>query len=158
MTGQGKGSSQAKPGPSRQQKQVPGPSSAPQPPASDIPVESAPSNEDAAEHAELLLAKLCREGGVQLVELLLAKALPTLDYGLPNGTSPREWTFRDILKLPKKEQEEWMAACREELGALRKRHVYELVDRPKGRKVTKNRWVFDVKTDGRKKARVVAKG
>ena len=68
MTGQGKGSSQAKPGPSRQQKQVPGPSSAPQPPASDIPVESAPSDEDAAEHAELLLAKLCWEGGVQFIE------------------------------------------------------------------------------------------
>ena len=51
-----------------------------------------------------------------------------------------------------------MAACREELEALRKRNVYELVDRPKGRKVTKNRWVFDVKTDGRKKARLVAKG
>ena len=51
-----------------------------------------------------------------------------------------------------------MAACREELEALRKRKVYELVDRPNRRKVTKNRWVFDVKTDGRKKARVVAKG
>ncbi|TFY50378.1 hypothetical protein EVJ58_g11073, partial [Rhodofomes roseus] len=50
------------------------------------------------------------------------------------------------------------AACREELEALRKRGVYELVDRPKGRRVTKNRWVFDVKTDGRKKARLVAKG
>ena len=38
-----------------------------------------------------------------------------------------------------------MAACREELEALRKRKVYELVDRPNRRKVTKNRWVFDVK-------------
>ena len=51
-----------------------------------------------------------------------------------------------------------MTACREEFEALRKRNVYELVDHPKGRKVTKNRWVFDVKTDGRKKARLVAKG
>ena len=158
MTGQGKGSSQAKPGPSRQQKQVPGPSSAPNLPPRDEPVESAPSEEDEAQSAELLLAKLCREGGVQLVDLLLSKALPTIDNGLPDGTNPREWTFRDILKLPKKEQEEWMAACREELEALRKRKVYELVDRPNRRKVTKNRWVFDVKTDGRKKARLVAKG
>ena len=32
------------------------------------------------------------------------------------------------------------------------------MDRPKGRKVIKNRWVFDVKSDGRKHARLVAKG
>jgi len=44
------------------------------------------------------------------------------------------------------------------LEALRRRDVYELVPRPSGRKVIKNRWVFDVKTDGRKKARLVAKG
>ena len=33
-----------------------------------------------------------------------------------------------------------------------------MVNRLKGRKVIKNRWVFNVKTDGRKKARLVAKG
>ena len=33
-----------------------------------------------------------------------------------------------------------------------------MVDCPKQRKVIKNRWVFDIKTDGRKKARLVAKG
>ena len=41
---------------------------------------------------------------------------------------------------------------------LQKRKVFELVDRPRDRKVIKNRWVFDVKSDGRKKARLVAKG
>ncbi|PIL30269.1 hypothetical protein GSI_07447 [Ganoderma sinense ZZ0214-1] len=60
--------------------------------------------------------------------------------------------------LPNAERKEWFTACREELEALRRRDVYDLVDRPKGRKVVKNRWVFDVKTDGRKKARLVAKG
>ena len=70
----------------------------------------------------------------------------------------REWTFRDIAVLPKDERKEWFNACRKELEALRRREVYDLVDRPKGRKVVKNRWVFDVKTDGRKKARLVAKG
>jgi hypothetical protein len=44
------------------------------------------------------------------------------------------------------------------LEALRKRNVYDLVERPRGRKVIKNRWVFDQKPDGRKKARLVAKG
>ena len=32
------------------------------------------------------------------------------------------------------------------------------MERPRGRKVIKNRWVFDIKGDGRKKARLVAKG
>ena len=41
---------------------------------------------------------------------------------------------------------------------LRKRKVFELVNRPRDRKVIKNRWVFDVKSDGRKKACLVAKG
>ena len=36
--------------------------------------------------------------------------------------------------------------------------VFELTDLPKGRKVIKNRWLFDVKQDNRKKARLVAKG
>ena len=44
------------------------------------------------------------------------------------------------------------------MEALRRRQVYDLVERPRGRKVIKYRWVFDIKTDGRKKARLVAKG
>ena len=44
------------------------------------------------------------------------------------------------------------------MEALRKREVYELVQRPRGHKVIKNRWVFDIKTDGQKRARLVAKG
>ncbi|TFY59368.1 hypothetical protein EVJ58_g5820 [Rhodofomes roseus] len=103
------------------------------------------------------MAQLCREGGVGLVNMLLAKALPLVDQDSPKS-SVREWTFCDISKLPKEEQEKWKATCREELEALRKCGVYELVDCPKGCRVTKNRWVFDVKTDGRKKARLVAKG
>ena len=48
--------------------------------------------------------------------------------------------------------------CHKELDSLRKRKVYELVDPPKGQKVIKNRWVFDIKSDGCKKARLVVKG
>ena len=44
------------------------------------------------------------------------------------------------------------------MEALRKHEVFELVPRPKYRKVIKNRWVFDVKPDGCKHARLVAKG
>ena len=73
-------------------------------------------------------------------------------------THPKDWVYKDIARLPKLEQQEWNDACLRELEALERRQVFELVPRPRGRKVIKNRWVFDVKTDGRKRARLVAKG
>ncbi|KAL7284521.1 hypothetical protein ACG7TL_001812 [Trametes sanguinea] len=159
-------------GPSRSE-QVPGNSSAPSPP-SDIPAPSASgdapggdssgNSSDEVDNAlraaagdEIAMAQLCREGGVALINFLLMKAVPPVD-DLPDTSNVREWTYRDITRLPEAEQREWKAACQEELEALRRRKVFELVDRPKGRKVIKNRWVFDVKSDGRKKARLVAKG
>ena len=131
------------------EKRVPGPSSQP------------PSRADAREHLgedEDRMAKLCREGGVELITELLSKAVPVDDDALPDTSKIRDWTFKDILKLPSAQQKEWMNACREELEALRQRKVYSLVERPKGRKVIKCRWVFDQKSDGRKRARLVAKG
>jgi len=53
---------------------------------------------------------------------------------------------------------EWRIACERELEALHKRKVYDLVPCPRGRKVIKNCWVFDIKDDRRKRARLVAKG
>ena len=46
----------------------------------------------------------------------------------------------------------------EELELLRKWNVFELTNLPKGRKSIGCRWVFDVKSDSRKKARLVAQG
>ena len=60
--------------------------------------------------------------------------------------------------MPKQQQEEWKNACCEELEALRRHDVFELTELPHDRKAIKNQWVFDIKTDGRKKARPVAKG
>jgi hypothetical protein len=60
--------------------------------------------------------------------------------------------------MPKELQKEWKKACYEELESLRQRQVFELTELPPGRKAIKNRWVFDIKSDGRKKARLVAKG
>ena len=50
-----------------------------------------------------------------------------------------------------------------EMQSLKNNGVYELVDRPKGKKVVKSKWVLRVKKDSRGgvekyKARVVAKG
>ena len=133
--------------------QAPAPEqSAPPVPQSDTPLQDA-SDDEVDE-----LLRLQREGGVKYLNLLLAKAVPAIDSESPDTANIREWTFKDILKMPTTTQKEWKQACREELESLRRRNVFELVDPPAGRKVIKNRWVFDLKTDGRKKARLVAKG
>jgi len=51
-----------------------------------------------------------------------------------------------------------MIAMQEEIKSLSDRNVWMLVDLPKDHKPIKGRWVFAVKSDGRKKARFVAKG
>jgi hypothetical protein len=103
------------------------------------------------------ILRLAEEGGVEFLNHLLAKAVPPHSE-TPDTANIREWTFRDILKMPSDSQKEWKSACREELESLRRRKVFELVDPPKNRRIIKNRWVFDLKSDGRKKARLVAKG
>ena len=60
-------------------------------------------------------------------------------------------------------KERWQQAMDSEMASLRENGVYELVDRPKGKKVVKSKWVFRVKTNEKGeiekyKARVVAKG
>jgi hypothetical protein len=97
--------------------------------------------------------KLIHEGGGEFLEYMLSKAVsPETTQG------PREWTFRDIMRLPERERKEWWKACLEEIEALKQRDVFELADLPPGRKAIKSRWVFDIKSDGRKRARLVAKG
>jgi hypothetical protein len=127
--------------------------------ASKLPTTLSESSHDSEDEVDQqLLTRLAQEGGVKFQDYLLAKAVPPYDLESPDTSNIREWTFRDILKMPSELQEEWKQVCREELASLRKRKVFELVDPPKGRKVIKNRWVFDLKSDGRKKARLVAKG
>jgi hypothetical protein len=100
---------------------------------------------------------LAREGGVEFLNQLLTKAVPP-DLETLDTANVREWTFRDIIKMPKSAQQEWKQACHKELDSLHRHKVFKLVDPPKGRKVIKNRWVFDLKLNSCKKARLVAKG
>src|ERR1700753_1011293 len=102
------------------------------------------SDEEEPESEESSLVRLCREGGVGLQNFLISKAITPMSM----DRTPKQWHYRDLAKLPKPELEEWRTTCKEELDALRRRDVFELVQRPKGRKVVKNRWVFDIKTDG----------
>jgi hypothetical protein len=74
----------------------------------------------------------------------------------------REWTYRDIVKLPEAERAKWLGkdgAYAKELEALKERDIFgPLIDLPPGRKAIDNRWVHDIKRDGRLKARLVVKG
>ena len=90
------------------------------------PVPSHPDSDHSAEApsnpSDKDVACMAQEGGVNLIHFLLAKAVPPTDTTeiLPSPNSVREWQFRDILKFPKEIQEEWKAACRKELEALRR--------------------------------------
>jgi hypothetical protein len=119
------------------------------------PTESELDIERGLDNTDYEAERVCREGGVNLLSFLTAKAISPIAEAT---TDPKAWGYRDIARLPELEQKEWQNACLQELEALKRRDVFELVPRPSGRKVIKNRWVFDVKTDGRKKARLVAKG
>jgi hypothetical protein len=66
--------------------------------------------------------------------------------------------YRDTLKLPLEDQKAWKIAMDDEFKSLIDRKVWTLTDLPKGRVPIKGRWVYVVKSDGRKKARFVAKG
>ena len=112
-----------------------------------------------------ITAKMVREGGAKLFNLLLKKAAVPVrsPYSKPSREVPDvcnvcEWHYRDLMRLPKDAQEKWKAACLEELESLQKREVFKLTDLPAGCKTVGCRWVFDIKTDGRYKARLVAQG
>jgi len=66
--------------------------------------------------------------------------------------------YKDIVHLPVQQQLQWRAACWEELEALQKQQVYEVMDLPLNHKAIGNKWVLNQKTDGHKKARLMAKG
>ena len=97
-----------------------------------IPVPSSPTpgpSEDVDDpEPQVDVAKLCQEGGVALINYLLLKAIPPIEP--PSQSNIREWTYHDIARLPKAEQTEWQKACEEELEALHRRKVFEIVDRP----------------------------
>ena len=101
---------------------------------------------------------MVQEGGANLFNFLIRAAVSSTDAKekIPDVSKVHEWHFRDLMRLPKAAQEEWKIACKEELEALCRRNVFKLTDLPKGRKTIGCRWVFDVKSDGHKKDRLVA--
>ncbi|KAJ3576496.1 hypothetical protein NP233_g369 [Leucocoprinus birnbaumii] len=101
------------------------------------------------------IARIVQEGGNELLEFLLANVVK----GGDNQKRPEK--FRDLAGLPADERDKWLKACLEELEALKKHNVFTLVPRsalPKGCRPIGNRWVFNVKSDGRYRSRLVAQG
>jgi len=106
-----------------------------------------------SEEEEAVVSRLSWEGGVGFLSFLVSKAVPVHEE-----KEPKEWTYKDMIGLPAGQLEGWRAACQQEIEILTKRHAFDMVVRPSGCRVIKNCWVFDVKPDGRKRARLVAKG
>jgi Reverse transcriptase (RNA-dependent DNA polymerase) len=107
------------------------------------------------------LAWIVQEGGAGLINFLLSSAVkPTDGAGgkLPDVRNVHEWHYRDLMCFPEAAQKEWKTACLEELESLRKHSIFKLTDPPKGHKIIGCRWVFDIKSDSQKKARLVAQG
>jgi hypothetical protein len=99
------------------------------------------------------MEKIVEEGGNEAVKLLLSKAI------MISEVCPV--TFKDVERLKTSNPEAykaWQQAMMDEVKALNDRDVWELVDCPKNRKSIKCRWVYAIKSDGRKRARLVAKG
>ena len=108
-----------------------------------------------------IMANISWEGGAKLIYYLLSVAIQPLDGAdgdLSSVFNVREWQYRDLMCFPEAAWKEWKAACYQETESLDKHDVFELTDLPKGRKTIGCRWVFDVKGDGHKKARLVAQG
>ena len=84
-----------------------------------------------------------------MILYLLEKAVPS--------KNELQTHYKDIAQMSIQLQREWREACSQEIEILKQRNIYELVPLSKGAKMVKNRWVFAIKSDGRKKARLVAK-
>jgi Reverse transcriptase (RNA-dependent DNA polymerase) len=132
----------------------------------DIPAPSGSSNrpdsppdEEGILRADYLI-KMVQKGGASLTNFLLSAAVSSAPAKekIPEVSKVCEWHFRDLMHLPKAMQEKWKIACKEELEALCQRNIFKLTDLPKGCKTIGCRWVFDDKSDGRKKARLVTQG
>ena len=108
-----------------------------------------------------IMANISWEGGAKLIYYILSAVIwPSNGTGgnLPNISNVQEWHYWDLMCFPEAEWKEWKAACYDELESLEKCDVFELTDLPNGWKTIGCRWVFDIKGDSCKKARLVTQG
>ena len=97
--------------------------------------------------------KIVKEGGNEFIHFLLSNTLQREDA--------HSWNYKDVEKFchsSPKEWKLWLTAMEDKFKSLQDRKIWELVELPKGRDPVKCRWVYDIKSDGHKKAHLVAKG
>src|SRR5487761_1184924 len=79
--------------------------------------DNATSSDQSQSEVEMSLTLLAQEGGVKAINYLLAKAVSPQSL-VPDVSNIREWSFKDIMRLPSSTQKEWIDACRQELDSL----------------------------------------
>ena len=87
-------------------QQVPG-----GPPSEGVPTPESTDSHNSQGEVEDLLSTLAEQGGVEFLNYLLAKAVPPSSES-PDISKIREWSYRDILRMPKVQQKQWMDADR----------------------------------------------
>ncbi|KRY26291.1 Retrovirus-related Pol polyprotein from transposon TNT 1-94, partial [Trichinella spiralis] len=58
---------------------------------------------------------------------------------------PTSW--EEVIKLPARERNKWIAAAEEEMTSLKRKGVFELVEPPDGCNVISSKWIFKAKRD-----------
>ncbi|KRZ94303.1 Retrovirus-related Pol polyprotein from transposon TNT 1-94 [Trichinella sp. T8] len=58
---------------------------------------------------------------------------------------PTSW--EEVIKLPARERNKWIAAAEEEMTSLKRKGVFELVEPPDGCNVISSKWIFNAKRD-----------
>ena len=66
-----------------------------------------------------------KEISAHFIKALMSQAAPVFDV-------PRQ--YRDIFKLPKNQQQQWLDACAEEMKSMKEREVWDLTDLSPNRK------------------------
>src|SRR5258708_7449016 len=97
------------------------------------------------------IESLLNQGANHMIQFLLAQA----------EKNPKEMQYRDILVIKGRDPKtfiEWQEAMKAEIQALNDQDVWELMDLPPNQRPIRCRWVYNVKTDGRKRGCLVTKG
>jgi len=72
---------------------------------------------ESVDEVEETLSYLAKHGGVRNLNTLLAAAVPPGSEIL-DTCNIREWSFKDIMRMPSAQQKDWIDACSQELNSL----------------------------------------
>ena len=97
------------------------------------------------------LSSMIQEHGNKFLNYLLAQAVPNSPL---ENAEIQSWHYWDVEKFKHSEPKiysEWRTAMDDEIKSLNERNIWKLSDLPPGRNAIKCRWVYIIKSDGRKR-------